>query len=68
MERVNLSELVRQTDSSLLEEWEALRHPGAEVPVSLPVDEAPPPVTNAHWTNEPFWHARRGDVWEGGGT
>jgi len=40
-----LGELVRQVDSSLLEEWEALRHPGSEVPVALPVDEAPPPVT-----------------------
>ena len=30
--------------------------------------EAPAPVTNALWINEPFWHARRGDVWEGGGT
>jgi hypothetical protein len=30
--------------------------------------EAPAPATNAPWTNEPFWHARRGDVWEGGGT
>ena len=22
--------------------------------------EAPAPATNAPWTNEPFWHARRG--------
>jgi superfamily II RNA helicase len=40
-----LGELVRQVDSSLLEEWEALRNPAAEVPAAQPVDEAPPPVT-----------------------
>ncbi|HVX47685.1 MAG TPA: DUF3516 domain-containing protein, partial [Mycobacteriales bacterium] len=34
-----LGELVRQVDSSLLDEWERLRSPGA------PVDENPPPVT-----------------------
>ncbi|HVX45606.1 MAG TPA: DUF3516 domain-containing protein, partial [Mycobacteriales bacterium] len=34
-----LGELVRQVDSSLLDEWERLRSPGA------PVDEKPPPVT-----------------------
>jgi superfamily II RNA helicase len=38
-----LGELVRQVDSSLLDEWEALRNP-AEV-TTVPVDEAPPPVT-----------------------
>ena len=41
-----LGELVRQVDSSLLEEWEALRHPGeVALPVAQPVDETPPPVT-----------------------
>jgi hypothetical protein len=40
-----LGEVVRQTDSSLLEEWEALRSPTAEVPVTQPVDERPPPFT-----------------------
>ncbi|HEX8496353.1 MAG TPA: DUF3516 domain-containing protein, partial [Actinomycetales bacterium] len=41
-----LGELVRQVDSSLLEEWEALRSPtDDEVPASQPVDERPPPVT-----------------------
>jgi superfamily II RNA helicase len=35
-----LGELVRQVDSSLLDEWEKLRNPAAE-----PVDEGPPPVT-----------------------
>jgi superfamily II RNA helicase len=41
-----LGELVRQTDSSLLDEWERLRNPSAE-PVAEPaaIDEAPPPVT-----------------------
>jgi len=39
-----LGEIVRQTDSSLLEEWESLKNP-AEVPVAVPVDETPPPVT-----------------------
>lgn len=42
-----LGELVRQVDSSLLDEWEALRHPDehteGEVRPSLP--EGPPPVT-----------------------
>lgn len=43
-----LREVVRQTDSSLLDEWEALAHPDA-LPEALPtdaaVDHAPPPVT-----------------------
>nr|MBA3524867.1 DUF3516 domain-containing protein [Geodermatophilaceae bacterium] len=41
-----LGEVVRQTDSSLLEEWEALRSP-AEVAAHVPgrLDDAPPPVT-----------------------
>ncbi len=40
-----LGELVRQVDSSLLEEWQALQSPAAEVPAAQPVDEKPPPVT-----------------------
>jgi superfamily II RNA helicase len=40
-----LGEIVRQTDSSLLEEWESLRAGSEEVPVAVPVDETPPPVT-----------------------
>ena len=41
-----LGELVRQVDSSLLDEWEKLREPGAEAADTSPVDEAaPPPVT-----------------------
>ena len=39
-----LGELVRQTDSSLLDEWEALSHPEAVV-TPPPIDESPPPVT-----------------------
>ena len=39
-----LGELVRQVDSSLLDEWERLRNPG-DVPASQPVDTTPPPVT-----------------------
>ncbi|CAN5160151.1 DEAD/DEAH box helicase [soil metagenome] len=41
-----LGEIVRQTDSSLLDEWRALADPAAQprVPPS-PVDEGPPPVT-----------------------
>ncbi len=39
-----LGELVRQVDSSLLDEWEQLRSPAAEI-VPAPVDERPPPVT-----------------------
>jgi hypothetical protein len=44
-----LGEVVRQTDSSLLDEWEALRHPSELDPADRPadhvVDEGPPPVT-----------------------
>jgi len=39
-----LGELVRQVDSSLLEEWERLRDPAADV-VPAAIDERPPPVT-----------------------
>jgi len=39
-----LGELVRQVDSSLLDEWEELRNP-ADVPVEAPLDAAPRPVT-----------------------
>ena len=39
-----LGELVRQTDSSLLDEWEQLRNP-AEMPAAQAIDNAPPPVT-----------------------
>jgi superfamily II RNA helicase len=45
-----LHELVRQVDSSLLDEWERLRSPvDAEAPVVVPerqpLDEVPPPIT-----------------------
>ena len=41
-----LGEIVRQTDSSLLEEWESLKAGGgAPVPAAVPLDETPPPVT-----------------------
>ena len=41
-----LGEMVRQVDSSLLDEWEALRHPEELVLTDeRPVDHAPPPVT-----------------------
>jgi superfamily II RNA helicase len=39
-----LGELVRQVDSSLLDEWEELRNP-ADIPTASPVDDRPPPVT-----------------------
>jgi superfamily II RNA helicase len=39
-----LGELVRQVDSSLLDEWEKLVNPQAEVDAAV-VDTAPPPVT-----------------------
>jgi superfamily II RNA helicase len=39
-----LGELVRQVDSSLLDEWESLRNP-TETAAPAPVDERPPPVT-----------------------
>jgi hypothetical protein len=42
-----LGELVRQVDSSLLDEWERLRNPASADPggSAAPVDERPPPVT-----------------------
>jgi superfamily II RNA helicase len=40
-----LGELVRQVDSSLLEEWEKLRNPAADSAAPTPVDHQPPPVT-----------------------
>ena len=44
-----LGETVRQTDSSLLDEWERLRSPGDVAAVSAsrgrPADDRPPPVT-----------------------
>jgi superfamily II RNA helicase len=39
-----LGEIVRQVDSSLVDEWEALRNPDAVVEAQ-PEDDAPPPVT-----------------------
>jgi superfamily II RNA helicase len=39
-----LGELVRQVDSSLIDEWERLRNPAAEL--VAPVDEKPPAVTS----------------------
>lgn len=47
-----LGEVVRQTDSSLLDEWESLRHPSevadgtpGEAPLPGTVPDTPPPVT-----------------------
>jgi superfamily II RNA helicase len=42
-----LGELVRQTDSSLLDEWETLLHPTGDDPLASPVaaPSGPPPVT-----------------------
>jgi len=41
-----LGELVRQVDSSLLDEWEALAHPEQLVPeAAAPLDATPPPLT-----------------------
>ena len=40
-----LGELVRQVDSSLLDEWERLRNPGAEIAEVSPLDDKPPAVT-----------------------
>ncbi|MGI8686098.1 MAG: DEAD/DEAH box helicase [Acidimicrobiales bacterium] len=39
-----LGTLVRQVDSSLIDEWEQLRHPETAVPVEA-LDDTPPPVT-----------------------
>jgi hypothetical protein len=38
-----LGELVRQVDSSLIDEWERLRNPAEQT--AAPADEGPPPVT-----------------------
>ncbi|WP_431878685.1 DEAD/DEAH box helicase [Amycolatopsis sacchari] len=40
-----LGELVRQVDSSLLDEWEALRHPTDPAAHAPSLPEGPPPVT-----------------------
>ena len=40
-----LGELVRQVDSSLLDEWEKLRDPQPQAAGAAPVDEKPRPVT-----------------------
>jgi superfamily II RNA helicase len=40
-----LGELVRQVDSSLLDEWERLRNPDDPAAPAAPADEGPPPVT-----------------------
>ena len=40
-----MTELVRQTDSSLLEEWERLREGDLAAPPRADVDSTPPPVT-----------------------
>ncbi|MGH3373077.1 MAG: DUF3516 domain-containing protein, partial [Nocardioidaceae bacterium] len=42
-----LGELVRQVDSSLLDEWERLHHPEAVIAAgpAEPADDRPPPVT-----------------------
>ena len=40
-----LGELVRQVDSSLLDEWEQLRNPADPEAAPVPVDDTPPPVT-----------------------
>ena len=40
-----LGELVRQVDSSLLDEWERLRNPDAAPPAEVRLDDKPPAVT-----------------------
>ena len=40
-----LGELVRQTDSSLLDEWEALSNPDTVAAQADVIDETPPPIT-----------------------
>src|SRR6201997_1319571 len=40
-----LGELVRQVDSSLIDEWERLRNPDADPAVEAERDSGPPPVT-----------------------
>jgi len=40
-----LGELVRQVDSSLIDEWERLTNPGEELAEVAPIEERPPAVT-----------------------
>ncbi len=40
-----IGELVRQVDSSLLDEWEGLRSPAADGVPTAPLDDTPPPVS-----------------------
>nr|WP_312887054.1 DUF3516 domain-containing protein [Actinocrinis puniceicyclus] len=40
-----LGEIVRQVDSSLVDEWEALTNPEAAAEIAATGDDAPPPVT-----------------------
>jgi hypothetical protein len=40
-----LGETVRQIDSSLVDEWEALRNPEAHAAAQAALDDSPPPVT-----------------------
>jgi hypothetical protein len=42
-----LGELVRQVDSSLLDEWEELRNPAEPATTAVPSDEPPPVTANA---------------------
>jgi len=43
-----LGELVRQVDSSLIDEWERLQHPETIATAGPPPDAPPPPVTANH--------------------
>lgn len=40
-----LGEMVRQVDSSLIDEWEQLSHPTETIDVTRPVESGPPPLT-----------------------
>ncbi|MEO5922113.1 MAG: DUF3516 domain-containing protein [Pseudolysinimonas sp.] len=58
-----LGELVRQVDSSLLDEWEALTHPGLDTP-SGSIDQLRPPAPTSVVTNRrAFLVLVRNELW-----
>ncbi len=59
-----LGETVRQTDSSLLDEWEALAHPDSHTPGLVSHHEAAPPPRPLTARKGPFRAMVRGALWQ----
>lgn len=59
-----LGETVRQTDSSLLDEWEALAHPDRHTPGVVSHHEAAPPPRPLTARTGPFRAMVRGALWQ----